>query len=205
MTRPTIRDLADAAGVSVSTVNRVLGGAGNVRQATMLRIQETAETSASTGSARSAATSPQNAPRHRFGFLLHQPTRPWYRNLAQALEAAAGRVQDRDVQVRIEFAQDLSPQYMAAKLRELGERMRSHRRRRGRASADLAGGRRPEAARRAGVRADLAAFGKRQRPLCRPRQLEGRTHRRPGRSPTSARRRASSASSSATIATAARR
>ncbi len=35
MTRPTIRDLADAAGVSVSTVNRVLAGADNVRSATV--------------------------------------------------------------------------------------------------------------------------------------------------------------------------
>ena len=120
MTRPTIRDLAEAAGVSVSTVNRVLGGAGNVRQGTMLRIQETAESIGFYGLGSIRGHIAAKRARHRFGFLLHQPTRPWYRNLAQALEAAAGRVQDRDVQVRIEFAQDLSPQYMSAKLRELG-------------------------------------------------------------------------------------
>ena len=38
MARPTINDLAVAAGVSVSTVNRVIGGGSGVRAATMLRM-----------------------------------------------------------------------------------------------------------------------------------------------------------------------
>ena len=43
MRRPTIPDLAEAAGVSVATVNRVLSGAGNVRLATRERVQQAAE------------------------------------------------------------------------------------------------------------------------------------------------------------------
>ena len=81
MARPTIRDLAEAAGVSVSTVNRVLGGGGNVRQATMQRVGDGAKIGFyGLGSIQSrvAATRAE----YRFGFLLHQPTRPWYRNLA---------------------------------------------------------------------------------------------------------------------------
>lgn len=42
MTRPTIPDLAKAAGVSVATVNRVLAGAENVRLPTRLLVQEAA-------------------------------------------------------------------------------------------------------------------------------------------------------------------
>ena len=120
MTRPTIRDLAEAADVSVSTVNRVLGGASNVRQSTMQRIQDTAESIGFYGLGSIRGHIAAKRSKHRFGFLLHQPTRAWYRNLAEALEAAAGRIKDCDIHVRIEFAQDLSPQYIAAKLRELG-------------------------------------------------------------------------------------
>jgi LacI family transcriptional regulator len=43
MGRPTIYDLAQAAGVSVSTINRVIGG-GAVRHATMRRVRDAAET-----------------------------------------------------------------------------------------------------------------------------------------------------------------
>ena len=120
MTRPTIRDLAEAADVSVSTVNRVLGGAKNVRQSTMQRIQHTAERIGFYGLGSIRGHIAAKRSKHRFGFLLHQPTRAWYRNLAEALEAAASRIKDCDIHVRIEFAQDLSPQYIAAKLRELG-------------------------------------------------------------------------------------
>ena len=120
MTRPTIRDLAEAAHVSVSTVNRVLGGAGNVRQGTMQRIQDTAESIGFYGLGSIRGHIAAKRTKHRFGFLLHQPTRAWYRNLAGALEGAASRVRDREIHIRMEFAQDLSPQYIAAKLRELG-------------------------------------------------------------------------------------
>ena len=41
MARPTIRDVAEAAGVSVSTVNRVLGGAEGVREPTARLVKET--------------------------------------------------------------------------------------------------------------------------------------------------------------------
>ena len=43
MVRPTIRDLAEAAGVSIATVNRVIGGSGRVKQPTMQRIMDAAE------------------------------------------------------------------------------------------------------------------------------------------------------------------
>ncbi|TIP71338.1 MAG: LacI family transcriptional regulator, partial [Mesorhizobium sp.] len=39
MRRPTIRDLAQAAGVSVATVNRILSGTVSVRPKTVQRVQ----------------------------------------------------------------------------------------------------------------------------------------------------------------------
>jgi LacI family transcriptional regulator len=120
MRRPTIRDLADAAGLSVSTVNRVLGDAGNVRHGTMQRVHDAAVEIGFYGLGSIQGRLAASRPKHRFGFLLHQPTRPWYRLVAQALEAAAKRIEDREIDARIEFATDLSPQFIAAKLLELG-------------------------------------------------------------------------------------
>src|SRR3977135_2422417 len=112
MTRPTIRDLAEAAGVSVSTVNRVLGGAKKVRQGTMQRIQDTAESIGFYGLGSIRGHIAAKRTKHRFGFLLHQPTRAWYRNLAAALEGAAGRIRDREVHIRTASAQERSPAQM---------------------------------------------------------------------------------------------
>ena len=43
MNRPTIAELAEEAGVSVSTVNRILSGTASVRGTTMQRVQAAAE------------------------------------------------------------------------------------------------------------------------------------------------------------------
>ena len=205
MARPTIRDLAEAAGVSVSTVNRVLGGGGNVRQATMQRVRDAAETIGFYGLGSIESRVAATRPRYRFGFLLQQPTRPFYRNVAQALAIGGGRGE----RSRCRRPDRVPRRPRAAEHRRTdagaGRGVRRDRRRCGGASAGDRGGRDAAAARRAGLCADLAARRNRARPLCRPGQLEGRPHGRLGDRSTSARRRASSASSSATIATAARR
>jgi LacI family transcriptional regulator len=120
MTRPTIRDLAQAAGVSVSTVNRVLAGAGNVRASTMREVKEAAERIGFYGLGVIASHAAARRPKHRFGFLLHQPTRVFYRMLAEALAAAAKRVAGHEIEVRNEFAAELAPQNIAAMLLDLG-------------------------------------------------------------------------------------
>jgi len=119
--RPTIRDLARAAGVSVSTVNRVLAGGGSVRRSTAERVHDAARRIGFYGLGTIEGRLAEARPKHRLGFLLHQPTRAWYRNLAHALEAAAGRARDREIDVRIVFAADLSPRNIASTLVELGE------------------------------------------------------------------------------------
>lgn len=121
MTRPTIKDLANAAGVSVATANRVIGGSGNVKQPTMQRVKQAAQEIGFYGigaiDSRIAAT----RTKCRFGFLLHQPSRQFYLNLAQALKSAAERIPDCSIDLRIEFLDDLSPQNTAAKMLELAE------------------------------------------------------------------------------------
>jgi LacI family transcriptional regulator len=120
MRRPTIPDLAEAAGVSVATVNRVLSGAANVRQATRERVQEAAAVIGFYGLGSIQARVAAARPRLRLGVLLLQPHRPFYQNVGHALEAAAGRAAGAEVDLRIEFLEDLSPLNTATRALALG-------------------------------------------------------------------------------------
>ncbi len=121
MSRPIIPDLAKAAGVSIATVNRVLAGAGNVRQVTRQRVQEAAERIGFYGTGAIQRRVAASRPKYRFGFLLLQPHRSFYRMVGEAIRDAAKRVHDADIAVRIEFLEDLSPQNTAARARALAE------------------------------------------------------------------------------------
>ena len=113
MRRPTIPDLAEAAGVSVATVNRVLSSAANVRLATRERVQQAAEAIGFYGVGSIQARVAAARPRLRFGILLLQPHRPFYRNIARAMEEAAKCATGAEVELQIEFLEDLSPQNVA--------------------------------------------------------------------------------------------
>ena len=175
--RPTIRDVAAEANVSVATVNRVLSGAGAVRQGTRERVRLAAEQIGFYGMGAMRSRIAAARPRYRFGFLLHQPGRAFYRNIADALRAAAPTMPDCEIELRIEFLDDLSPQNVAARMLALG------------AECDAVGvvaAVHPlvtqavdalQCPQRAGLRADLADLGNGPCPLYRARQLEGRAHR----------------------------
>lgn len=113
MRRPTISNLAEAAGVSIATVNRVLSGAANVRLATRERVQQAAAEIGFYGLGSIQARVAAARPRLRFGVLLLQPHRPFYRNIASAMEEAATTASGAEVELRIEFLEDLSPQNVA--------------------------------------------------------------------------------------------
>jgi LacI family transcriptional regulator len=123
MTRPTIPDLAKAAGVSVATVNRVLAGTEKVRMPTRLLVQEAAEKIGFYGLGTIQAKVAASRPKYRFGFLLLQPHRPFYQNCAAAIREAAADTTNSgsDIEVRIEFLDDLSPQNTAARALALGD------------------------------------------------------------------------------------
>jgi LacI family transcriptional regulator len=121
MARPTINDLAAAAGVSVSTVNRVLAGADNVRPPTVQLVRDAAEKIGFYGLGAIQSQVMARRQKFRFGFLLLQPSRTFYKLLATALKDSAQSFKDCDVEVAVSFAEDLSPQAFSAKLIELGE------------------------------------------------------------------------------------
>ena len=121
MARPTINDLALAAGVSVSTVNRVLGGSVNVRSPTVNLVKDAAERIGFYGLGAIRSQIIARKPKLRFGFLLHQSTRIFYKNMGLAMQAEARSTQSHDIESVIVHAEDLSPQFLASTLLELGE------------------------------------------------------------------------------------
>jgi LacI family transcriptional regulator len=122
MTRPTIRDLAREAGVSVSTVNRVLAGDSTVRDHTVQQVKDTAERVGYYGVRAIQAKIITRKPKLRFGFLLQQPSRKFYKMIGAELEKAARAHGEQEIETEIFYAEDLAPQVIAAKLVELGGR-----------------------------------------------------------------------------------
>ena len=121
MRRPTIKDLANEAGVSISTVNRVLGGSGSVRNIIIQQVKDAAERIGYYGLGTIRSQIISRKPRLRFGFLLLQPNRSLYKMLGSALQAASQTIATHEIETQIIFAEDLSPQFFSAKLLELGQ------------------------------------------------------------------------------------
>jgi LacI family transcriptional regulator len=113
--RPTIPDLAQASGVSVATVNRVLSGSPNVRLATREAVERAAAQIGFYGLGSIQARVAAARPRLCFGVILLQPQRPFYQAVARALQIAAETAVGAEVELRIEFLEDLSPQTTAAR------------------------------------------------------------------------------------------
>jgi LacI family transcriptional regulator len=122
MNRPTIADLAQASGVSVSTVNRILGGSTSVRTATIDRVQKAAEEIGFYGVGVIDTRIRESKPKYRLGFLLQQSTRELYQLFAQKIRDAAVQRSDAEVEPVIEFVDKLEPENIATRLKALGER-----------------------------------------------------------------------------------
>lgn len=119
MSRPTIKDLAEAAGVSVSTVNRVLGDAASVRAPTRDRVRSAAERIGFYGLGTIDHAIRESAATHRLGILLQQGNRSFYRDLGNALGDAAASSRDGRIELRLDYLDDLSPNNVADHLTSL--------------------------------------------------------------------------------------
>lgn len=121
MARPTIKDVAREAGVSISTVNRILGGAVGVRAPTAQIVSEAATRIGYYGLGAIEARLAAQKPKLKLGFLLLQPSRTFYKMLGAALQSAANKIETHHVDTEIVFAEDLSPNLLSKKLMQLGE------------------------------------------------------------------------------------
>ncbi len=120
MARAKIIDVAKQAGLSVSTVNRVLNEPTKVREETFNAVLQAAEAVGFYGLGTIRSQVNARRPKYRFGFLLLQPTRTYYKILGAAIESVAANFEGSEIEAAVVYAEDLSPQHVAAKLLELG-------------------------------------------------------------------------------------
>ncbi len=120
--RPTVADLARAAGVSVATVDRVLNQRLPVRAATAARVLEAAERIGYHATALLRRRLREDVPARTLGFLLQKRTDFFYRALAAELEAATRAAADIRGTPAVVFTEAIAPAAIAAAIRELGRK-----------------------------------------------------------------------------------
>jgi LacI family transcriptional regulator len=120
--RPTVVDLARAAGVSVATVDRVLNQRHPVREGTADRVLGAAESIGFHATALLKQRLRVDVPRRTLGFLL-QKRDAFYQQLAEDLQAATRNLTSLRGKAIIEFVGELSPAIIAERLRSLGEQV----------------------------------------------------------------------------------
>lgn len=119
--RPTIPDLAKEAGVSVSTVNRILAGTSAVKGLTMQRVQSAADRIGFYGVGTIEDRIRKEAPHYRLGFLLQQSTRDLYKLFAKKIVAACRDRREEIIEPLVDFVDLLTPDNIAKRLMTLGK------------------------------------------------------------------------------------
>ncbi|NRP21051.1 HTH-type transcriptional regulator MalR [Ensifer adhaerens] len=120
--RPTIADLARAAGVSVATVDRVLNGRHPVREETARRVYDAAKGIGyhAVGLLRQRVF--EDLPQYRVGFLLQKPQQAFYQIVAKEMENAALALSTVRAVPQVEFVANSTPTGITEKLRTMAAR-----------------------------------------------------------------------------------
>jgi LacI family transcriptional regulator len=121
MPRAKINDVARHAGLSVSTVNRALHEPDKVREETIKLVLAAAEAVGFYGVASIKGSLRSSRPKIRIGLLLLPLKRSFYRDLAKVFELAAKKVQDYQIELRIEHFDELAPHNVVEGILRLAE------------------------------------------------------------------------------------
>lgn len=108
--RPTIKDVAKAAGVGTATVDRVLNGRSTVREETKRRIADAAHRIGYHASALIDQKLDASIPEMTFGFVLHKGKQKFYQNFANEIETAVAERRDIRGRAVIRFSSSQSPE-----------------------------------------------------------------------------------------------
>lgn len=114
--RPTMKDLAKAAGVGVSTVDRVLSGRHPVRRETAERVLAAAERIGFHGVGAIRHRIGADRPARTLGFVLQQRSTPLYARLGEILSEAVAAEPSIAGRARVEHLEDLSPESVAERI-----------------------------------------------------------------------------------------
>lgn len=123
MNRPTIADLAKAAGVSTATVDRVLNGRHNVREETVRRVHDAAEEIGYHGANIIRHRMLADKPVFRLGVVLQKPRHAFYQDVMRAFEAQALACTTRRVEITARFAENAQPEEFVDIFRSLRGRV----------------------------------------------------------------------------------
>lgn len=118
MKRLGMAQLAQEAGVSIATVDRVLNGREAVRADTRARILEAAQRIGHPAARRLAPVG-ADLPELRFGVVLHKQGQDFYKAFAEELVRAVAAAQGVRGRLVLEFSSSQSPSEMAATLRAM--------------------------------------------------------------------------------------
>jgi LacI family transcriptional regulator len=118
--RPTLHDLADAAGVSIATVDRVINRRLPVSDDTAQRVVQAAE---KIGYHATSLIKRRihEMPVRRFGFLLQKPD-AFYKQLGQELVSATRSSQVVEGKPTVEFVDDVVPAIIAERLTQMAKK-----------------------------------------------------------------------------------
>ncbi|WP_298361305.1 LacI family DNA-binding transcriptional regulator [uncultured Litoreibacter sp.] len=121
--RPTIKDIAAEAGVSVATVNRVLAGTVAVRAETGRKVSEAARRIGYHGTNLISQRLRSDLPLVRFGFVLQKEKQSFYQNLVRHLEEAVENLETVRGELVVEFAPSQSPNAVSEILLDIADRV----------------------------------------------------------------------------------
>ena len=122
--RATIQDLAEKAGVSVSTIDRILNGRDKVRPGTAERVLAAAAALQFYALPTLRERLQVDKPRVRLGFLLQQSHRAYYRLIAEALRKAASESPE-PVEAVIEHMDNLAPEAVSERMLRMGGKVQA--------------------------------------------------------------------------------
>ncbi|MBI1416435.1 MAG: substrate-binding domain-containing protein [Limimaricola sp.] len=107
--RPTISDVARAAGVSTATVDRVLNGRENVREDTTRKVYDAARKIGYHAAPLIARRLQPDMPEMRFGFVMHKEKQAFWQSFAREIERAVALAPNIRGRAVIEFVSSQSP------------------------------------------------------------------------------------------------
>lgn len=120
--RPTITDLAKAAGVSVATVDRVLNGRHKVREETARRVYDAAKAIGYHAVSLLRQRVFEDLPQYRLGFILQKPNQYFYQSMTKEIEAAALSTPGVRIIQQIDYNMSATPTALTEKLKTVAAR-----------------------------------------------------------------------------------
>ena len=120
--RPTIADLAQAAGVSIATVDRVINGRHRVREETSRRVYDAATEIGFHAVSLLRQRVFEGLPQYKLGFILQKPKHDFYQSFARELEHAVLSAPGIRGVPQIEFSTNQTPTALAEMIRTVGGR-----------------------------------------------------------------------------------